>query len=122
MKLGDTCKAGHLVEGADAYRRNSGGYDCGACNRISSLQRYHANKPVPKRRIPASEWCAPEFLKEYVRLTKKMPSAQAKVLILKSMQEAERSRLAAMTPFERQMDAVRRGVAVIDLRASPTIS
>jgi len=121
MNIGDTCPKGHMVKGHNALgkRRN---YECRTCHNANQLRRYYERKPPdkPKRRALVSDWCAPAFIDEYNRLAKCMPASMAKPIILRAMADAEKAaaaaekaRRAAMTPFERQMDAINRGVGLV---------
>lgn len=58
-----------------------------------------------KRHETVMAWCPPEYRAEYrhLRLTKKMRAADAKAFIL-----------AKLTPFEKQMQAVRNGARLVD--------
>ena len=74
-------------------------------------------------REAAMGWCPLHLRAEYRRLTisKRLKAAEARALIEAQMvaeaereQTAERARIAAMTPFERQMERVRNGARVVD--------
>lgn len=61
----------------------------------------------------STDWCPAELRGEYRKMCKLMPGAEAKRIILDDLAAKERARIAALSPFERQMDAVRRGVGLV---------
>lgn len=66
-------------------------------------------------------WCPPAYREQYraLKASGAVKAAEAKVMILDQIKADERARLAAMTPFERQMEAVARGARIVakpDLR------
>jgi len=72
---------------------------------------------VAHHRARAAEqlsWCPPERLDEYrkLRATRGVGAAEAKRMILADIAAADRKRLAAMTPFERNMERIRMGAGI----------
>ena len=57
-------------------------------------------------------WCPAERRGEFAKLSRKLGVAEAMRVILEDIATQKRRRLAAMTPFERQMDALARGATL----------
>jgi hypothetical protein len=87
--------------------------------------RAHSPETVAKRTRARVErilgWCPPEYRDHYRHLNqrKKFPAATARAMTLEKI-EADRNKLS---PFERQLDAIRRGAGIIEIhpirRAEP---
>ena len=60
-------------------------------------------------------WCPPEYREEYERLNHlmKVPSVEARAIIEEQIAKDKARREAGMSPFERQMDALRKGARLI---------
>lgn len=69
-----------------------------------ALKAFHA------RRLA---WLPDDWRETYQRLVKRVGQDQAKRTILDRIAAKEAARIAAMTPFERQLEAVRKGAKVI---------
>ena len=79
--------------------------------------RRHAemNRQKGRKRTEALlAWCPQERLKRYCALRDRLGAPEAKRRVLAEIAQAERDRLAAMTPFERQLEAVRNGARVVE--------
>ncbi len=59
-------------------------------------------------------WCPIDRRDEYLKLRRQNPAAEAKRIIMDDLAASERRRLAAMTPFERQMEKVRNGARLVE--------
>jgi hypothetical protein len=60
-------------------------------------------------------WCPPEWRDRYRELCKRGRRApEARRMVLAEIEEAERARWEAMTPFERQLERVRNGATLIE--------
>lgn len=66
----------------------------------------------------ALAWCPAERRDEYRALAKKkgIGPKEAKRLMLEQFDHEERRRLAAMSPFERQMELVRKGAKLVEVK------
>lgn len=73
----------------------------------SQVRRVHAIRAAAWRGIPESRW------DEAAKLSKTFGSAEAKRMIMEDEAKLERDRLAAMTPFDRQLERVRNGARVV---------
>lgn len=71
-------------------------------------RRIHGIRSAAWKGIPESRW------DEATKLSKSFGSAEAKRMIMEDEAKRERDRLAAMTPFERQLERVRNGARVVD--------
>lgn len=92
--------AAKLVEQAHANLAN-------AYNPESEQKRIHSIRAAVWAGIPEHRW------DEAVALSKSFNAAEARRMILEDEAAIERKRLAAMTPFERQMAKVAAGARVI---------
>lgn len=93
-----------------------------ACNARMTPEQRAANGR--KQSATKLAWCPPEWRDRYRELTKRGRRANvARAMVLAeiaaaeaSAAQAERDRLAAMTPFERQMERVRQGARLVEVR------
>lgn len=72
-------------------------------------------------------WCPPEYRAAYKRLTisKRIHASEARWMILQQIADDKaeaRRRLLEMSPFERQMEAIRNGAGLIETPAMPSKS
>jgi len=67
----------------------------------------------PRTRVFLTDWCPPDLIDDARALMKCVSMAEARRIIEADLAARERKRRAAMTPFERQMDAIRRGVGLV---------
>lgn len=91
------------------------------------FRAFHARKDFDwstwhrERRALEFAWLPKELTEEYRSLRNKVGAEQAKAMILDDLARAERKRLAALSPFERDMERLRNGaglVAAPDFRTS----
>lgn len=76
-----------------------------------------AGKPEPEKYAQQKAqlaWCPAEWRGRYHSLRSRHGAAEAKRRVLIEIDAAERKRLDAMTPFERQLERVRRGARLIE--------
>lgn len=66
-----------------------------------------------KTRVLLKDWCPPERMIEARRLLKSFRMLEVRRIIETEIAAVERERVAALSPFERQMEAVRRGVGLV---------
>lgn len=73
-----------------------------------------------KRTETVLAWCPPEHRDHYFHLsvTKRMPAAEAKRLVLDHIAREQRRETAKLTPFERQMAALKNGGTLYDFGGS----
>jgi hypothetical protein len=75
------------------------------------------------RKVTATRlaWCPPEWRDRYRALLRKnvAPAAECKAMILQEIAAAERARLAKLSPLDRQLERVRSGAKLIEVRPMP---
>lgn len=82
-----------------------------------------AGKPMPDRsaRKAALDWCPQAYRDQYRKLQNSVGAAAARIMILEQVARDERDRLAALSPFERQLERVRAGARLITIPTRPRI-
>lgn len=96
------------------WRKTDPGATFMNANSHANLARANTPEGQLKRRasqlagIPQDRW------DEYTGLARRMPAAEARRIILADIAATERRRLAAMTPFERQMDRLANGARLVE--------
>jgi hypothetical protein len=90
-----------------------------------ALSRLH---PPTRERVEQQQasreklaWCPPQYAGLNTELRRKrIPAAERRRVIADQAAADERARLAAMTPFERQMDRVRQGAGITECVPMPS--
>lgn len=88
---------------------------------ITEEARIRAGRNISNTRL---SWCPPEYRQQYRSLVSHMhfSAAEAKAMILEQVEADARRAEAAMTPFERQLRAVRNGAGIVAKPIIPTRS
>jgi hypothetical protein len=109
--MSDACKAALAANPERAAWRKQHGADV--------LRAFHARGEFDwsawhrERNAQAFAWLPEDKVEEYRSLRIKVGAEQAKAMILDGIARVERKRIAAMSPFERDMERLRNGAGLI---------
>lgn len=109
--MSDACKAALAADPERAAWRKKHGADV--------LRAFHARGEFDwsawhrERKAQAFAWLPEDKVESYRSLRTKVGAERAKAMILDEIARAERKRIAAMSPFERDMERLRNGAGLV---------